>query len=421
MSKPYAIFGAGLSGQAARRLAHSQGIETVLIDEAGQGDRSHFEAADLADFGALIFSPGFAQDHPWRVLAAESDVACWSEMAFAARYWQGAMIAVTGTNGKSTLTALLDTALRLGGYDSVAAGNIGYPLSDAALSASNRPGSYAVLEISSFQAELVEGMQLDALVWTNFAEDHLDRYANISDYFDAKANLFDCLKPGAACVVGAQVADWMERMQRPFEASTIAIEDATLVLQLASDSVFHCFPSSENFSLAAELWWWLEMPTSQLIAAANTFKLAPHRLSVVCEREGVRFWDDSKATNFHATLAALEAVPSPIVWIGGGRAKGGDVDAFCQDVALSVEAAVVYGEVAERLAAGLQASLGSVHVHSRFEDAVVAAAELASRIPRANVVLSPGFSSFDQYTSYAERGKSFIDTVLSLKRARKPS
>ncbi|MGZ0708394.1 UDP-N-acetylmuramoyl-L-alanine--D-glutamate ligase [Coraliomargarita sp. W4R53] len=423
MSITYAIFGAGLSAQAARRLAASQGLETVLFDDAGQGDRSAFEAADVSDFEAFIFSPGFEREHPWRVLAEASGLPCMSEIAFAARYWHGKIVGITGTNGKSTLTALIDDAFRLSGHVSVAAGNIGYPFSDAVLSESNQAGAYVVLEISSFQAELADGLQLDALLWTNFAEDHLDRYGSMPDYFSAKARLFDCLKQDGICVVGPQVADWMESLHKGFDACFIAYEDAALVFQLDKKSIFHRFPYSDNFYLAAEFWWLLGQSSSTIVAAANAFELAPHRLSMVAECDGVLFWDDSKATNFHATLAALESVGRPVVWIGGGRAKGGEIEAFAQEVARHADAVVLYGEAAGRLADGVDGFLDSVQVqvHQRFEDAVLAAAALARSIPDANVLLSPGFSSFDQFSSYSERGKSFTDTVLSLKNACKQS
>jgi len=420
MSKPYAIFGAGLSALAARRLALAEGRQVVLIDEAGRGDRTTFEAGDEAEFASCVFSPGFAADHPWRVLAESSGIPCLGEIAFAAAHWKGRIIGITGTNGKSTLTALLDKALRHSGYASVAAGNIGYPFSDAVLSDSNHAEAYAVIEISSFQAELADGLQLDALLWTNFAEDHLDRYACMGRYFAAKARLFDCLKQDGICVVGPQVAHWMASMRKSFDACTIAYEDLSILSQLSPDSVFKHYPYSENFSLAAELWWWMDKQSSLLIEAADTTTLAPHRLTVVAELGGVRFWNDSKATNFHAALAALESVDPPIVWIGGGRVKGGDVEAFAEEVGKHVDAAVLYGEVADRLARALGGSLDSVHVRPRFEDAVIAAAELAAEIPNSNVLLSPAFSSFDQFTSYDERGKSFTDTVLSLKNACKP-
>jgi UDP-N-acetylmuramoylalanine--D-glutamate ligase len=415
MSKSYAIFGAGLSAQAARRLAQAKGHEVVLIDEAGGGDQDTFEEADLARFECFVFSPGFAMEHPWRVLAEASQQPCLSEIAFASQYWQGQIIGITGTNGKSTLTVLIDKALRMSGHVSAAVGNIGYPFSDAVLSESNQVGAYAVAEISSFQAELPDGLQLDALLWTNFAEDHLDRYSSMAQYFSAKAQVFDCLKSDGICVIGPQVEHWMASSQKEFDACTIAHEDTSLVFKLAADSVFHRFPYSESFSVAAELWRLLDKPLTPLIKAANEFSLAPYRLDVVAEFDGIRFWNDSKATNYHATLAALESVGRPIVWIGGGRVKGGDVEAFADEMARHVDAAVLYGEVAERLSDALAGSLESVRVCDHLKDAIMAAVELAKGMAGANVLFSPGFSSFDQFSSYNERGKSFTDTVLSLK------
>ena len=421
MSKHYAIFGAGLSAQAACRLARAKGLSVVLIDEAGEGDQATFEASDLERFECFIFSPGFAAEHPWRILAEASGSPCLSEIAFAARYWDGKVIGVTGTNGKSTLTALIDKALSISGHVSVAAGNIGYPFSDAVLSEANQSDAYAVLEISSFQAELADGLLLDGFLWTNFAEDHLDRYDSMSRYFRAKARLFNCLKRDGLCVIGSQVAHWMASQRKAFDGYTIAYEVADLVHQLDADSVFQRFPYSENFSLAAELWSLMDLPSGALIEAANSLSLLPHRLNLVAKCGSVRFWNDSKATNFHATLAALRSIDRPIVWIGGGRVKGGDVEAFAQQAGPQVDMAVLYGEVAERLAKALKGSLGSVHVYECFDHAIAAAAELAAKIPHANVLLSPGFASYDQFDSFDARGKSFNDSVLSLKNARKPS
>lgn len=419
MLKPYAIFGAGLSGQAASRLAQAEGLEVVLFDEAGRGERSVFDVEDVSAFGGFVFSPGFAAGHPWRDLVEASGAPCLSELAWAAGFWQGRIIGVTGTNGKSTLTALLDEAFRQSGQTSVAAGNIGYPLADAVLSNANTTEATAVVEISSFQAELAGELELDALLWTNFAEDHLDRYASMECYFAAKARLFDCLKEGGTCVVGPGVAGWFDRFGQPPAACMVADSETALLAQLSPESLFRRSPNSENFLMAATFWHSLGLPTAPLVEAANAFRLAPHRLALVAEAGGVRFWDDSKATNFHAALAAVQSVARPIVWIGGGRAKGGDVEAFAREIAPHIDAAILYGEVAKRLANALDGVLESVDVHRPFAEAVASAAEIAASMPAANVVLSPGFASFDQFDSYGARGKNFADMVLSLKNAGK--
>ncbi|MDP4643894.1 MAG: UDP-N-acetylmuramoyl-L-alanine--D-glutamate ligase [Opitutales bacterium] len=414
MSKKIAILGAGISGQAARRLAASLGHEVSLFDQDGRGDSDVFTASQLETFDTVVVSPGFGLEHPWRQIAVKSDKACFGELGFAARHWKGKIIAVTGTNGKSTLTKFLTQSLQAAGHQAVATGNIGYPLSDAVLSDENTPKSYAVCEISSFQAEMPFGLELDALLWTNFAEDHLDRYESMSDYFYAKARLFDCLAPDAVCVLSPQVSYWMNLMNTDFNACSVAYEDPSLIQQLKPSSPFKGFPQTENICLAAELWWLLDLPIEALIETANNFELSAHRLKREATWNGVNFWNDSKATNFHATLAAINAVPAPIHWIGGGRVKGGDVELFAKEMSSHITAAYVYGEVGRRLAAELEKWLKKVVVCDRFEDAVLAASKGAVDDISANVLLSPGFSSFDQFSSYEERGKCFIDTVLSL-------
>lgn len=418
MSQKIAILGAGLSGQAARRLAEAQGYEACVFDQDGKGDVEIFNESILEAFDAVVVSPGFGQAHPWRQVAVSSSKPCYGELGFAARYWKGKIIGITGTNGKSTLTKFLTQALEFTGKTAVATGNIGYPFSAAALSEANHAEAFAVCEISSFQAEMPFGLELDALLWSNFAEDHLDRYASMAEYFAAKAKLFECLVTEGICVLSPQVNSWMNLMKSDFNACTVAYDDPDLFNQLSEGSPFGHFPQTDNFSLLAELWWLLDMPTEALIETANNFELAPHRGNSVAKWNGLEFWNDSKATNFHATLAALAALPSPIYWIGGGQVKGGDVEAFAAEVSTHVEAAYIYGEVGRRLASELSKHLKIVVYHNKFEDAVLAATQAANEAKSANVLLSPGFSSFDQFSSYEERGKCFISTVLSLNGAK---
>ncbi len=414
MRHTIAILGAGVSGQAARQLAVSQGHTVCVFDQNGKGDRDVFTASIVETFDTVIVSPGFGSAHPWRQIAEQSSIPCFGELGYAARFWKGKMIAITGTNGKSTLTKFLAQAMSAAGQQAVATGNIGYPLSAAVQSEVNTPDAFAILEVSSFQAEMPFGLELDGLIWTNFAEDHLDRYESMADYFAAKAKLFDCLRQDGVCVLSPQVSYWMNLMNSPFNACSVAYEDPLLFDRLSPDSPFLHYPQSENFSLLAELWWILELPEQALFDTANSFELAAHRLKCEAKRAGVAFWNDSKATNFHATLAALTGMESPIFWIGGGQMKGGDVEAFAREVATHVEAAFVYGEVGRRLATELKKHLKKVLIHDKFEDTVLAAAKAAEKRERANVLLSPGFSSFDQFSSYESRGKCFISTVLSL-------
>ncbi|MEN8734209.1 MAG: UDP-N-acetylmuramoyl-L-alanine--D-glutamate ligase [Lentimonas sp.] len=414
MPQKIAILGAGISGQSARQLAEAQGHEVCVFDQKSQGDRDVFTEPIVNEFDAVVVSPGFAVAHPWRQIAEQSPIPCFGELGYAARFWKGRIIAITGTNGKSTITEFLAQALLAAGRQAVATGNIGYPLSAAVLSEVNNPDAFAILEVSSFQAEIPLGLELDGLIWTNFAEDHLDRYESMADYFAAKAKLLDCIKPSGLCVLSPQVRDWMNVMEVSFHPDSLADEEPLLVDVLASNSPFRQYPQSENFALIAELWQLLQLPEQALLEAASTFELAAHRLKCEATREGVAFWNDSKATNFHAVLAALSALESPIYWIGGGQMKGGDVEAFAREVATRVEAAFVYGEAGRRLANVLEKYLKIVVINDKLVDAILAATQAVDGIQQANILLSPGFSSFDQFSGFEARGKFFISTVLSL-------
>ena len=430
-----AIFGAGVSGQAARRLAISLGLEVCLFDEGGRGDAAEFASEALSEFDAFIFSPGFGMAHPWRVLAEGSDRPCYSELGFAALHWRGRLLGVTGTNGKTTITSLLCNALQAAGQTALEAGNIGTPLSDVVLGDANDEQATAVCEISSFQAELPRGLQLDGLIWSNFAEDHLDRYDSMAEYFTAKARLLRCVRPDAPSVLGADVVASRKRLrltrlqdgglpemaQQCLSHSLVVEGDSGLVDRLASNSPFRISPQRTNFALAAGLWAALGLPVEALIESANAFQLAAHRLSPVASWGDVTFWDDSKATNFHAALAAIDALDGPIVWIGGGSGKGGDFDVFASQVAPKIEAAFLYGEVAESLAASLSSVHPKVEIRADFVDAVEAATRAALANSPSVVLLSPGFASFDQFSGYAARGKTFISTVFSLKEALRPN
>ena len=424
MSKRVAIFGAGLSGLAAQRLAVSLGLDVCLFDEGEAGDVSEFSANELGGFDAFIFSPGFAMTHPWRVLAESSGRPCYSELGFAALHWKGRLLGVTGTNGKTTITSLLCNALEAAGQVAMEAGNIGTPLSDVVLSDANEAEATAVCEISSFQAELPLGLQLDGLIWSNFAEDHLDRYDSMAEYFAAKAQLLHCLRPDAPSVLGADVVAFDPRVADIRKSIVVdgncpeVTSVKTAVLEV--ESPFRYYPQRSNYALALAFWSALKLPFEHLLMSANDFQLAAHRLSLVATFGDVFFWNDSKATNFHAVLAALNALDRPIFWIGGGSGKGGDLDVFAQQVAPKIEAAFVYGEIAEVLGASLGALHARVEVRSDFVAAVEAATRAALAHAPSAVLLSPGFASFDQFSGYAARGKSFISTVLSLKDAHRP-
>jgi UDP-N-acetylmuramoylalanine--D-glutamate ligase len=272
-----------------------------------------------------------------------------------------------------------------------------------------------VCEVSSFQAEQLGHFYADGLIWTNFAEDHLERHANMEAYFAAKWVLMVRTRPGRT-FVGSSVEREGTLLGRPFPpGSCVATEGQPADPRLAG-TPFDTYPQRENFILAAA-WWTSEgLDPELLYAAARSFKLARHRLGRVGTLDGVTYWNDSKATNFHAVEAALASFDSPVVLIAGGRSKGGDLSGFVGRIARRVSHAMLIGETSPALAAVFE-SLGVPHSECpSLDEAVRHAASVAGT--GGNVLLSPGFASFDMFRSYEDRGDRFEHAVADLRSAR---
>lgn len=405
---PAAILGAGVSGLGARELLTALGIGCTLFDER---DRV-FTEREAARHPLVVYSPGFRRDHGWLALARAARADCWGELDFASLFWKGRVVAVTGTNGKTTLTEFLVHALTAGGQTAAAAGNIGLPLAQLVAGRDGgRPGEIAVCEVSSFQAEGLRHFRAEAALWTNFAEDHLERHAGMSEYFAAKARL---ASRSAAVFAGSSVRryargagplDWADR------AVWVDTEDLPPDAALAG-TVFAQPPQRENFVLAAAWWARAGLEPAPLYAAARTFALGRHRLSRVAEIGGVTYWNDSKATNFHAVEAALTRFPQGVWLIAGGKGKGGDIAGFVRRLAGRVRELLLIGETAPQLA---DAAARADIPHRRF-DSLGAAVAAAARAARRgdHVLLSPGFASFDQFRNYQDRGDQFEAAVRGL-------
>jgi len=411
LSAPVAVLGGGVSGRGALALLTTLGVEAIVYDAA---DRA-LTAAAAATHRLGVFSPGFPPDHPWLATLRDAGCATWSELDFAAAFWRGRVVAVTGTNGKTTLCEFLVHALGRVGRLARATGNIGFPFSQLVAETDGAdPAFTAVCEVSSFQAEALACLRPEATLWTNFAEDHLERHGSLAAYFAAKAVLVARTPPGRS-FLGAGLRPFVERWGGTALAEARFAPPAREADPRLAGTVFAGPPQQENFGLA-ESWWREEgLAEGDLVAAARSFRLGRHRLARVGERGGVTYWNDSKATNFHAVEAALAAFSAPVVLIAGGKSKGGDLPAFVRRIAPRVDRAILIGETAPALAAAC-ASAGLPHeVCSSLEAAVEAAARQTG--PGGNVLLSPGFASFDQFRNYADRGDRFERAVAALSAA----
>jgi UDP-N-acetylmuramoylalanine--D-glutamate ligase len=412
LQRPVAILGGALSGEGAAHLVANLGGTSVVYDQAGLS----FDGAAARGHGLVIFSPGFPLHHAWLETGRKAGCICMAEIDFASLFWKGRIVAVTGTNGKTTLTEFLAHALPPAGRRALAAGNIGIPFSrTVADEDGGSPDLTAVCEVSSFQAEQLGHFSCDGLLWTNFAEDHLERHGTMESYFAAKWELVLRTTPGKF-FAGSSVVRYAEQLGRPMPAgSSVPTENLPSDPRLAG-TPFETYPQREN-AILAEAWWKSEgLDEAVFFAAARSFRPGRHRLSRVDTIDGVTFWNDSKATNFHAVEAALAGFERRVVLIAGGRSKGGDITGFARRIAPRIEHAVLIGETGPALA-GVFEMLGVPHsLHSNIEDAVRAAAAVAH--PDRTVLLSPGFSSFDMFRNYEDRGDSFERAVAELHAAR---
>lgn len=466
LQKPVAIFGAGISGRAVAEFLQENGFSSKIYDKTALGAGTRFDMAEAGEHDLVVCSPGFPREHPWKEVARRAGLLCLAEPDFAALFWQGSLppmkrlagesqaaflaridnrlglTAVTGTNGKTTLTEFLAFALRRIGKDSLAVGNNGVPMSKM-LSHTTATSFRPICEISSFQAEELRYFSPRAVLWTNIDEDHLDRHGTLENYFRAKYRLTECLErlrlvvgdfpreddPDTQTVlsrrlliVGESVIATATRFGVAFPPWTQVATRAEVAGIVPQRSIFATFPQSENYAIARRFWLSCGFREKDLIAAAEAFPARAHRLVKVRTIGGengapaIEFWDDSKGTNFHATLAALETFAGKkIFWIGGGSGKGGDIAGFARKVAARVERAFLIGATAEVLRSAFAECGVPAERFSLLQGAVAASAREAAKLCENAVVLfSPGFASFDMFSGYAERGARFEHCVTRI-------
>lgn len=424
LSRPYAVFGAGVSGKAVCRFLAEQGKSFVVYDKSGaDGARTDFNEKTARGHECVVYSPGFPPEHPWLRAALAAGRTCLGETDFAAMEWHAAdfygkktLTAVTGTNGKTTLTEFLAFAHRESGRRSAAVGNNGIPFTTLLFREAANV-DLPICEISSFQAEHMEHLFPKNLLWTNFDEDHLDRHGSPENYFRAKFRLVELQlrqKTPSLCVIGESVSAAARSFGIRFPASVQVATRDEVRENVPAGSIFETFPQTENYAIARRYWLANGFPLEELEAAAKKFAPKAHRLarSAFVETAGtqIEFWNDSKGTNFHAVYAALATFPDvPVFWIGGGLGKGGDLAAFCRCLAPKISAAFLIGATAGSLNRHLAENGITSEIFGTLSGAVDAAfgAAKKSGAARAIVLFSPGFASFDMFKSYADRGTQF--------------
>jgi UDP-N-acetylmuramoylalanine--D-glutamate ligase len=436
------VVGLGRSGIAAAQLCAARGARVTVTDrrpaaaldaalarlpkgvfrELGGHRAESFLRADL-----IVLSPG-VPEIPELASARAAGVAITGEMELASRFISATLVAITGTNGKSTTTTLVGDMLRATGRPTFVGGNLGDPLAEAVGTPAAAAGGFCVVEASSFQLETTDTFHPRVAALLNVTADHLDRYPSLAAYADTKARIFAAQSADDRAVVNlddplvvAATSHTHSRrigfsVARPLDEGAWIDRDALLIR--LPDAEIERYPArlpslvgrhNQANALAALLLGRLAGASAEGAHRALTaFRPLAHRMELVAVRQGIAYYDDSKGTNVGAVVAALEGFPRRVVLIAGGRDKGGDYAPLAATLAQVGRAAVLIGEAADKMQAAFAALL-PVERAATLDDAVDAARRLAR--PGDAVVLSPACSSFDMFRDYAHRAEVFRAAV----------
>ena len=449
----FLLYGMGVTNTAVARALVARGLVALLVDD-GDPSRLQAVAADLGadldadterprtvhapdaarlaqlldDVDAVIPAPGLPERHAVFAAAAAAGRPILSEFDLAGAWDDRPVLAVTGTNGKTTVATLVQSMLQQSGLESAAVGNLETPLVEAI----DDPAiDRFVVEASSFRLAHSRWFRPAVATWLNFAEDHLDVHESLEVYRAAKARIFADQGPGDVAVLNAEdpvVAASLPAASLPGAEGPavrrfgLAAETDGRANDYHEDDGVLVGPDGEQIAVVADLWSTLPHDRSNVLAAAATalaggatldgvraaladFGGLAHRVQLIGEHDGVRWYDDSKATAPHATLAAVAGFTS-VVLIAGGRNKGLDL-ATLADAGDVVTAVVGIGDAGEDVVAAFPDRRSQVA--ASMAEAVEAARSMAA--PGDVVLLSPGCASFDWYSSYAERGDDFTRLV----------
>jgi UDP-N-acetylmuramoylalanine--D-glutamate ligase len=431
--KHVAILGAGRSGRAAAALALREGATVSAWDTAGaeafvgmpDGVEIHPNAAE-ADGSALVsdllvVSPGIDTYGSYVAAFSQQTGEVIGEVELAARYFEGRIIGITGTNGKTTTTELVERILSHASLGGTACGNYGTPFAEVVLQ--SNPPAVVSLELSSFQLETISKLHPVVAIWLNFAPDHMDRYPTVDAYRAAKLRIFENQTEADTAVVRtgetlpelkAKVitfsttdpsADW-------FSAGNTIEHGGETWLDMDHETSLRGLHNAENAMAALAACQAIGISPVLIRESLHGYAPPPHRCELIRTLDGVEYLNDSKATNLHALESALRSQTRPVVLIAGGKEKGLDYTPVVPLLSQKALAVVTFGQIARPLA-DLFSTAVSCESVSTLADAVTTARSLAPR--GSTVLLSPGTSSFDQFSGYEQRGNAFRDLVHQLR------
>jgi UDP-N-acetylmuramoylalanine--D-glutamate ligase len=400
--------------------------EGITVETGGHGERT-FQNQDL-----IVVSPGVPLDAPPLVQARALGEKVIGEVELAAKFFPGSIVAITGSNGKTTTTALAGQVVANGGFPTVVGGNIGTPAISLVEQATE--DTIAVLEVSSFQLETIETFRPHIAVVLNVTPDHLDRHHSFTAYTDAKARIFEnqlasdfallnaddptCV--AMASQTRAQVF-WFSRKKEVnqgayVQSGRILFRDSAgqREIMLVSEISLKGSHNVENVLAAVCVGILSSVEPRRISKAVREFRAVEHRLEHVASINGVEYYNDSKATNVDATIKALESFPANIHLILGGKDKGSDYSVLIDLLRQRVKRVYTIGAAAAKIEAQIKGGAEIIHAET-LENAIRYAADAAE--PGDIVLLAPACASFDQFRNYEHRGKVFKEVVRSLAEA----
>jgi UDP-N-acetylmuramoylalanine--D-glutamate ligase len=439
--KKVMVLGAARTGIATARFLAERGTEVLVTDR-----RSEMELADemkalggpsirfllggeepawLEGVALLIPSPGVPRENPLLREAGGRGIEILSEVELAARFIRAPLIAITGTNGKSTTTALVGEMLKAGGLNVFVGGNIGAPL----IGFAGGDWDWGVVEISSFQLEWVEKFRPRIAALLNLTEDHLDRYPDFHAYCAAKERIFSAQDENDVAVLNRDdplVWKIRERIRAravsfgwtPVDEGVYATREEVIWRSAGQEERFTLARAQiqgvhnvENLMAATAAAKAAGVPAAAIQKVIDGFAGLEHRLEFVREKNGVRYFNDSKGTNVGAVVKSLAGFSTPVLLLAGGVDKGGDYAPLANEIKRTVKKLILFGAAKEKIRAALGHLTETVVVQDLA--AAVRDADQSSR-PGDVVLLSPACSSFDMFRDYTERGRQFKALVQEL-------
>lgn len=448
MNQKILVAGSGKSGIAASRLILKTGGEVILYDSNAALHKEELlgrlgeeesvsvllvelKKEDLTDVSLCVISPGISMDAPFVSVLKEADIPVWSEIQLAYHHAKGKLAAITGTNGKTTTTALTGEIMKAH-YDQVfVVGNIGVPYTEEALKTGG--DSVTVAEISSFQLETITDFRPDVSAILNITPDHLDRHKTMECYIEVKERITSNQRPQDSCILNfddpvlrefgaALTPKAVYFSSRQFLEEGYCMEGDRIIwnhngekTEIANIHEIQLLGrhNHENIMAAAAISAQMGVPMDVIRKVVREFKAVEHRIEFVAEKAGVKYFNDSKGTNPDAAIQAIKAMPGPTLLIAGGYDKNSQYDEWIESFDGKVKYMVLLGQTREKIAeCAARHGFTNVMYAEDMQEAVKVCASYANR--GDHVLLSPACASWGMFKCYEERGEIFKECVRNM-------